>query len=243
MKNKINKNSLKFKIAVFVIYLVILAGLTVALIPLARLLMSDNGMEKFHKILESYKYSSVFVFLLVQAVQVVVVLIPPVQIVGGMLFGSILGSVFSVVGLWLGSAVVFFFVKLTGKPLVEAIISKKNFKKFSFLEDTERVTVILFVLYLIPGTPKDALTYLVPLTKIDIKTFLFAVLPARIPSIVITAFFGSSIYRENYAMALVFAIIIAVFAILGFVFREKAVSKIKKFITRKKIVENEQNKQ
>ena len=243
MKNKINKDSLKFKIAVFVVYLLIIAGITVALIPLAKMLMSENGMEKFRNVLKSYKFFSVFVFLFVQAVKVVVVLIPPVQIVGGMLFGSVFGSVLSIAGLWLGSAVVFFGVKIAGKPLVEAIISKKDIKKFSFLEDTEKVSFVLFILYLIPGTPKDALTYLVPLTKIDAKTFLFGVLPARIPSIIISAFFGSSVSKGHYVLAVIFAVIIVALAVLGFLFREKAVLKMKEFINRKKIVKNKQNKQ
>ncbi|MBE6837691.1 MAG: TVP38/TMEM64 family protein [Ruminococcus sp.] len=243
MKNKINKDSLKYRIVVFIMYFAVLVGLTVALIPLARLLMSKDGMEKFHNILESYKFFSVFVFLFVQAVQVVVVLIPPVQIVGGMLFGGLWGSLLSLLGLWLGSAVVFLAVKTAGKPLVEAIISKKNVKKFRFLEDTDKITVILFVLYLIPGTPKDAITYIVPLTKIDIRTFLLGVLPARIPSVVISAFFGNSIYKENYVLTAVFGAVIVALAIFGFVFREKAVSNVRKFINRKKIVENEQNKQ
>lgn len=238
MKNKQDKsykNSLKYKIAVFVIYALLIAALTVALIPLAKLLTSENGMEKFHNILESYRYFGIVVFLLVQAIQVVVVFIPPVQIVGGMLFGGIFGSILSVVGLWLGSAAVFWLVRTAGKPLVEAIISKKDIKKFKFLEDGEKLTFVLFVLYLIPGTPKDALTYLAGLTKIDTKQFLFVVLPARVPMVVVSAVFGSSINSGNYALTVVLALVIAAFAVFGFIFREKAVERMRKFIKRKKL--------
>lgn len=234
MKNNINKDSLKYKIAVFVVYLVLVAGLTVALIPLWKLLSGDNGMEKFRNVLESYKSFGIVVFLLVQTVQVVVVLIPPVQIVGGMLFGGIFGSILSIAGVWIGSALTYWLVKTAGKPLVEAIISRKNIKKFGFLENTERLSLVLFVLYLIPGTPKDALTYLVPLTKIDMKQFLFVVLPARIPSIVISAMLGSSIYKENYVATVVIAVVIVLFAVLGFVFRNRIVEKLKGFIKNKR---------
>lgn len=233
MKNKINKDSLKYKIAVFVVYFIFVTALTVALVPLWKLLSGENGMENFRNILESYKSYSVIIFLLVQTVQVIVVLVPPVQIVGGMLFGGLFGSILSIVGVWIGSALTYWLVKTAGVPLVEAIISKKNIKKFGFLENTERVSMVLFVLYLIPGTPKDALTYLVPLTKIDIKQFLFVVLPARIPSIVISALLGSSIYKENYVATVIIAVVIVLFAVGGFIFKNKIIEKLKNFVKNK----------
>lgn len=240
MERKINKESTKYKVVVLVVYLVILAGFTIACIPLAKLMLSKGGMEKFGRLLESHENFSVLIFLFVQAIQVPVAILPPVQIVGGMLFGSFFGSVLSVIGLWLGSAFTFWIVKKAGVPLVEAIIAKKHVKRFRFLEDSDKVTFVLFVLYLIPGTPKDALTYFVPLTKIDIKTFLCVVLPARIPAIVISALFGSSISEENYILAIVVSVIILLSAIFGFVFREKLVDKVKNLVLHKKRGQNKQ---
>lgn len=234
MNKKINKESTKYKVIVLIVYFVVLAGFTVACIPLARLMLSKGGMEKFGNLLQKHENFSVLIFLFVQAIQVPVAMLPPVQIVGGMLFGIILGSVLSIIGLWLGSAFTFWIVKKAGVPLVEAIIDKKHIRRFKFLENSERVTFVLFVLYLIPGTPKDALTYFVPLTKIDIKTFLFVVLPARIPSIVISVLFGSSISRENYVLTVIVSVIIVLSAIFGFVFRGKLVEKVKKLVFRKR---------
>lgn len=230
MKKKINKDSLKFKIIVFTVYVILIAGLTVALIPLAKLLTSEGGMERFKNILESYKAFGIIIFTLVQAVQVLVVIVPPVQIVGGMLFGGILGSIFSLIGLWAGSALVFWLVKTTGAPLVHAIISKKNIKKFSFFENTDKICLITFVLYLIPGTPKDALTYIVPLTNLDMKRFLLMVMPARIPAIVISAFFGSCIQKGQYTATIIIAVVMVLFGIFGFLYRDKIVEKMKKLV-------------
>lgn len=218
---------MKYKIAVFVVYIVLLAGLTVALIPLIRLLSSENGTQRFMEIIQSYKTFGIIVFLLVQAVQVVVVVVPPVQIVGGMLFGSVFGSVLSVLGLWVGSGAVFWLVKKAGTPLVEAIISKKNIKKFSFFENTERLRLVMFVLYLVPGTPKDALTYLAALTRLDIKDFLFAVLPARIPSIVISVCLGSCLYRGNYVATAILGAVMIGLAVVGVIFKDKIVDRLK----------------
>ncbi len=234
MKHKINKDSMKYKIAVLVVYSLVIIGLSIACIPLAKVLLSDGGMAKLEQILRQYEHFSIVIFVLIQAIQVPIAILPPVQIVGGMLFGSVFGSILSVVGLWLGSAFVFWVVKKAGVPLVEAIINKKHRKRFKFLEDGEKVTFVLFVLYLIPGTPKDALTYFVPLTKIDLKTFLCVVLPARIPAIVISALFGSSISKENHVLTVIISVIIVLSAVFGFVFRDKLVDKIKKIVVRKK---------
>ena len=228
MKNKKNNDSLGIKIVAVTAYAVVMTALTIALVPLARLLSSENGMEKFYEILRSYKAFGIVVFLLVQAVQVVVVMIPPVQIVGGMLFGPIIGSILSIVGLWIGSAVVFFVVKKFGSPLVEVIVSRKNIKKFRLFENTERLTLVFFVLYLIPGTPKDAMTYIVPLSRLDMKKFLFSVLPARIPSVVLSAVLGGSIYNGNRILAVVVAVAIILMALFGIFFREKILVFLKK---------------
>lgn len=240
MKRKINKSSMKYNVAVGIIYFLVLVALCVACIPLARLLMSNGGMARLEKILREYEHFSILAFVLIQAIQVPVAILPPVQIVGGMLFGSIFGSILSLVGLWLGSAFVFWVVKKAGVPLVEAIIDKKHIKRFKFLEDGERVTFVLFVLYLIPGTPKDTLTYFAPLTKIDLKTFLCVVLPARIPAVIISALFGSSISRENYVLTVIISVIIVLSAIFGFVFRDKLVERVKKISLKK---HNGQSKQ
>lgn len=229
---RINKDSMKYKIAVLVVYLVLMIAFSIACIPLVKLLLRKDGMIRLKGILQSYKYFSVVIFVFIQAIQVPVVIIPPIQIVGGMLFGGLFGSILSILGLWIGSAIVYLIVKMAGVPLVEAIIDKKQRKRFKFLEDGDRVAFVLFVLYLIPGTPKDALTYFVPLTKLDFKTFMFAVLPARIPAVVISALFGSSISRENYLLTVFIAVIIVACAVLGFVFRGRLEGKVKELMAR-----------
>lgn len=228
MKLKVNKDSMKFKIIAFVIFALFIIGLTIALIPLIKMLKTSSGREHLAELIVSYRAWGIVIFLVIQTLQVIVALIPPIQIIGGMLFGGFLGGVLSVAGVWLGSAAVFGLVKLFGKPLVEAIVDQKHIGKFKIFQDGERLEHIFFILFLIPGTPKDSLAYLVPLTNIDFKKFMLYVFPARIPAIVFTSFIGSSIRGGHPVATAILVGIFVTFAVLGLVFRERIINWLKR---------------
>lgn len=226
-KIKINKDSMKFKIIAFVIFALFIIGLTIAAVPFIKLVKTPEGRVRLENFITSYKAFGVVIFLFIQALQVVVAIIPPIQIIGGMVFGGIFGGILSCLGVYIGTAMVFGLVRLCGRPLVEAIVDKKHIRKFKFFEDEERLEHILFILFLIPGTPKDSLAYLAPLTKIDFRKFMLTVMPARIPAIVISTFLGSSIRGGHPVIA---AILLGFFvgaAIVGLIFKDKVVDFLK----------------
>ncbi|NLZ47057.1 MAG: TVP38/TMEM64 family protein, partial [Clostridiales bacterium] len=227
MSKKINKDSMKYKIIAFVIFVIFLICITIAAFPVYKLLKTQEGRVQLQNFIVSYKTLGILVFLIIQTLQVVVAIIPPIQIVGGMMFGGVVGSILSLAGVFLGTVAVFYLVRWLGRPLVEALVDKKQIRKFKFLEDGERLEHILFILFLIPGTPKDTLAYLVPLTKIDARKFFCYVMPARIPAIVISCFLGSSISGGHKVTAIVLMCLFIVCAILGLIFRDRVVNFLK----------------
>ena len=74
---------------------------------------------------------------------------------------------------------------------------------------------MLFILFFIPGTPKDLLTYIVPLTDISLKDFLVITLFARIPSVVSSTYGGDAFADKNFIMLAIVYSAIAVFSIGG----------------------------
>ena len=229
LEDKISKGSLKFKIISFVIFAVFMVGITIAFIPFIKLVRTEDGREQLEVFIASYKIFGIFIFLFLQALQVVVAVIPPIQIVGGMLFGGFFGGILSCAGVFIGASAVFWLVKIFGKPLVEALVNKKNIKKFSLFENEERLEHILFILYLIPGVPKDALTYLVPLTKISFRKFVLYVMPARIPAIMISTFLGSNLRGGNMIASGILLGVFVVLAVFGILFKDKIVDKLKNY--------------
>ena len=119
-------------------------------------------------------------------------------------------------------------VKRLGKPLVEAVIGEKHIRRFGFLEDEHKLIIILIILYIIPGVPKDVITYLVPLTDIKLRDFLLYVIPFRLPAILLTTALGSNLTKGNYTAAIVIVGAIVVIAVLGFIFRDRILSALDK---------------
>ena len=129
-------------------------------------LVSDPHRFRAHIL--SFGHWSAVVFMLFQLLQVVIAVIPgePVQIAGGYIFGTFWGTVYSTVGITVGYIIVFTCVKLFGFPLVKKFVSKKEFDKFSTLINSPKLETTIFLLFLIPGIPKDILVYIAGLTPI-----------------------------------------------------------------------------
>lgn len=225
------RNKRRVQILSVCVLLGVLVLATVACIPLIKSLRSENGMEALRQNLEE-NYSGVSVMLIfvgLQALQVVIAVVPPVQVVGGMLFGWFWGFVLSFAGTLLGTLVIFVLVKRFGRPLVEAFVDEKLIHKYKFLQDERKLTRILMILYLIPGiVPKDVISYLVPLTPVKKKDFFMYVMPCRIPAILMSTVFGTNAISGNFKTAAVILAAIIVLGIVGFIFKEPILAKLNK---------------
>ena len=152
-------------------------------------------------------------YILMVAVQVIVALIPgePLEIGGGYAFGAVEGTILCVLGTTLGSMVVFFLVRRFGIKLVEVFFSNKKIRRLEFLKNSRKRNALIFIVFFLPGTPKDLLTYFVGLTDIKFLHFFLLASIARLPSIITSTLGGNALGTEKYIMAiLVFAITLAV---------------------------------
>ncbi|MBQ8967729.1 VTT domain-containing protein [Ruminococcus sp.] len=224
------RNKRTVQIVTFVVILALLIGLTVASIPIIKELRTPEGMDKLKQTLES-KYTgveSMLIFTLIQALQVIIAVIPPVQIVGGVLYGWFVGCLLSFAGTVLGTLAIFLMVNRFGRPLVEAVIDEKLLGKYKFLQDEKELIRVLVVLYLIPGIPKDVISYIVPLTKVKRRDFFMYVMPCRLPAILMSTALGSNAMNGNFKIVIALISTAMVLGILGFFFKDIAVEKLNK---------------
>lgn len=219
------------KTVYFVVFIIVLIGLTVLCVPLVNRLTSEEGRAQLEAFFADNALWGVVVFLILQVLQVVVALIPGgiIQIIAGVAFGGVWGTVLSLVGVIIGTYIVFVIVRKLGSPIVEAFIDKKGIKQFSFLNDNKKLELAVFILFLIPGIPKDTLTYIAPLTKIKMPNFILLSTVARIPALVMSCVFGSSLGNGNIVTAIVMFSVIAVLGVFGILYRDKIISKVKTF--------------
>lgn len=225
---KLDKKLL-IKIIMLVIFLIVMTLATIFAIPLIKLLITVDGRLKIQNFVEGYGAFGAIIFVGFQIIQVVIAFIPgePFEIIGGVLFGAFGGLLLCMIGVLLGAIAVYYLVKWIGQPLVSLIIDDKKIRKLKILNDTKKLETLVFILFLIPGTPKDMLTYFVPLTKIKpVKYFLYATI-ARIPSIISSTLVGSSLGKGKWALSILIFSATAIIGLVGILYNDRFIKKEK----------------
>lgn len=165
----------------------------------------------------------IVILLALQILQVIVAFIPGevVQVIAGVLYGAVGGWAICTVGTAFSTVLVYKLVVKLGMPFVEKMISPKQAARLEFMNDNKRIDFIMFILFFIPGMPKDVFTYVAPLTKMPVGRFLAITLVARTPALIASTYGGSAFTEGNYlSMAIVF-IVCGALGILGIVFKDR----------------------
>lgn len=173
--------------------------------------------DEFRSWVDSHSMFGRLIFIGMVILQVIVAVIPgePMEIGAGYAFGAVEGTILCLVGTAIGSSLVFLFTKKLGIRMVEAFISREKLQSLKFLQNAERLNLVIFLAFLIPGTPKDVLTYFAGLTPIRLRTFLLLTSLARILSVVSSTLGGNALGTENYGMAVVVFLVTAVISAVG----------------------------
>lgn len=138
----------------------------------------------------------------------------PLEIGAGYAFGAFEGTLLCIIGAALGSYIVFGIVRTVGVRAFNVFYPHEKLLQLSFLKDTKRLGVWIFFIMLIPGTPKDFLSYFVGLTDIKFRNWALISPLARIPVIVMATVGGDALGTQNYGFALlIFSLSIAISAV------------------------------
>lgn len=114
--------------------------------------------------------------------QIIVAVIPgePLEIGAGYAFGAVEGTILCLIGAVLGGAIVVILVRRYGVKLVEVFFSREKIMSLRFMQDSRRLELLVFIVFLIPGTPKDLLCYAVGLTNLRMRDWLLISLVAAL---------------------------------------------------------------
>ena len=208
--------------------------LLLALIGLATYLFFHFDLFRFfqdrHQIIQlikSYPYDEL-IFVLIQIVQVVAAPIPGELsgFIGGYLYGPLWGTIYSTIGLTLGSWLAFMLARFFGEPLLEKVVKKEVFEKFDHFMEHKGLTVS-FLLFLIPGFPKDYLCYIMGVSRIPALTFIIISTIGRFFGTMMLSITGNIAEHEQYLLlAIVVAAGITVFA-LAYYYRDRLLEILK----------------
>ena len=145
----------------------------------------------------------------IQFVQVVIFAIPGeiTQIAAGYVFGAWKGFLYAVVGIMLGSACNYSFARLVGRPVMEKVLGRRRLERMDKLFGSNKGKSALFVLFLLPGMPKDAMSYGAGLTQLKVGEFVVISGLARMPALLFSTLMGSQLYDRDYGAMIMTAVI------------------------------------
>jgi len=173
--------------------------------------------ESIKSFVMAYEGYALIVFTLLQVLQVVAFFIPGelVQIAGGYIYGTFFGGLISIVGITIGSAIAYGIANVYGKPFVKKIISEKNIKAVEKTLNLGSKKMVVFLIYVIPGIPKDVVAYICGVSTISFKEFIIYSTLGRIPCIFLSAYFGSKLISGNKLLLIFLAIVASALFVFG----------------------------
>ena len=212
-------------VAIFAVCVIVL---TVVFWPFISDLRSPEYREAFSQWVRGLGFKGVLILFGIQVLQIVVAVIPggPIELIAGAAYGAWAGSGIIIAGCVCASSLIFFMVRKFGLPLLRRFFGEKDINTWLFLRERGKTARVVFIVFLIPGTPKDLLTWLTPLTKLSLPLFVVLSTLARIPAIFTTAAMGDSMIQGNWILSISLFAGIAVIGFLGMWFRDKVMKKI-----------------
>lgn len=173
--------------------------------------------ELFRDWVDSHGVFGRLAFLGMMMFQVFVAIIPgePLEIGAGYAFGVLEGTALCLLATTLASGVIFLIVKKYGMKFVTLFVAEEKIRSLKFLRNTRRLEFIVFLLFFIPGTPKDVLTYMVGLTPMKLRVWLLITTVARIPSVVTSTIGGDALGTQEYLFAVIVFVATAAVSGLG----------------------------
>lgn len=184
--------------------------------------------EAMKRVINSYGRYGIFIFITMQILQVIAFFIPGevFQVAGGYTYGTLLGSIISLIGITIGSTITFFLSKLCGRAFIVRLVKENKFSFANKILKLGSTNVIVFLLYLIPGMPKDVMGYICGISDITYRDFIIYSTLGRGPCILISAYFGSKLSINNLPLLVIIAFIMTFLFVLGILKGEKIFMKL-----------------
>ncbi len=183
-------------------------------IPLVRFLKEP---ERFRAWVEERGFWGKVAFIGMVVMKVVVAVIPgePFELAAGYAFGVWEGLLLCMIGITIGSMIVFSLVKKFGVSIIRVFFSQERIDGMKLLHTSKKGNIILSIVYIVPGTPKDFLNYCAGLTTIKLHTWLLVCSIGRIPSIITSTISGDAFVQKRYFFGILIYVVTFLVGLFG----------------------------
>jgi uncharacterized membrane protein YdjX (TVP38/TMEM64 family) len=168
------------------------------------------------------------IFIGIQALQVVVSPIPGevIGFLGGYLFGEALGFVYSTIGLTIGTLASFGIGRWLGSAFVRRIVSPRTWERVGFLARTEGA-ILCLVIYLLPGFPKDIVSYLFGVAPISFWVFAALSTVGRLPGTWVLSTQGAKTASGHYTELAVLTAVVVIVGLPLYLCRDRIMARLR----------------
>ncbi len=190
----------------------------------------EKSAAKIRDWVNSWGILSPIVFIFLQIFQVVIFIIPGEvpQIAGGYLFGFFLGIILSTIGIAIGSAINFYLARFLGIDFIKRLLPHKSLEKMRKLISGTRSALIYFIIFLIPGIPKDVIAYVAGLSNIKFWVFIVISSGGRLLGLILSVIIGVALAEKNWMVAIVTAFCGVILIVIGIIYRDRLYNLLKR---------------
>ena len=180
--------------AAFVGVLVVIAAAGVCWLLVPDLYGWVSDVDAVRGYVAAHPVTSRLVLVGVNVMQVLLAFLPgePVELAMGYAFGEVEGTVLCLVAAASGTLLIWGVVRRWGRDVIVRLFGEDDLRRFSWLSNERRVGWTMLVVFLIPGTPKDFLTYFAGLTSMRLGQVLLIATFGRLPSILTSTIAASA---------------------------------------------------
>ena len=207
-----------FKIILMALVVAIFIGVIIYLIPVIKNLSTTEGQLAFKERVSSSGIWGMAALFGLQFAQIFLIVIPgePIEILAGMCYGGIGGLIFITISAAIITTMIVFLVRKLGRKFVYDFCSEEKIKKIEnskLFKNTKKIELIMIILFMVPGTPKDLLVYIAALLPIKPLRFILISTFARLPSVISSTFAGSNLVAGNWKSIII--IYLVTFLLVG----------------------------
>ena len=230
---KLNKAKM-LKLIALILIIAILAIATIYIMPIIKQINTPEGQEEFKAKITNSGITGILILFGLELAQIVLAILPgePIEILAGICFGPIWGTIFLMISVFIVTCIIYFLVKKFGRDFIYEFFPKEKVNKLEnskLFKDEKKIELVMIILFLIPGTPKDLLVYIGGLLPIKTSRFLAISTLLRFPSIISSTIAGANIIEGQWEVGiLAYAITFVITLIVIFIINKLDKNKVTK---------------
>lgn len=173
--------------------------------------------EAFRVWVQSKGLLGILIFMILNILQVILAIIPggPFEVGAGYAFGVIPGTILCDIAMSIGGVINFLLVRKFGMKFIELFTTREKIESVKFLKANKKSEMLLFLFFLLPGTPKDLMCYVVGLSNITLSKWVIINLVGRFPAILLSAMGGSALGKQKYEIFVIAIVVLLVLYLIG----------------------------